>query len=213
MRPSSIITGMCTMMQQLRQAIRAVAHDGVLLEQVGEDAFHAQALQLRKIDTHGLGVLGAVTAQEFGGNRLVVHHHPVNHFAPRLPQQDAHVVGKSEIERFARLGHQVGDVHARGVGFLDGLRNALDEQVGQHAGVKRARTQENQIRLRNRFEHFGKRAHAAGRQFDSANFGFAASGNARFSGDDRTIFHHRAQGNVGDSSRENPAARGQHLAA
>jgi hypothetical protein len=64
--------------QEAREALRTVAHYGVFFEQVGEDAADAEALQLRKVDAHGLGVVRTIAAGDCAGNGSVVGHHPID---------------------------------------------------------------------------------------------------------------------------------------
>ena len=57
---------------------------------------------------------------------------------------------------FAGLGHQIGDVDARGFGFGDGAGDFRDQQIGQDAGVERAGAQENEVGLLDGFDDRGK---------------------------------------------------------
>jgi len=124
----------------------------------------------------------------------------------------AKMIGKRVAGGFARLGHKIGDVHARGFGFSDGAGNFWNEQIREDAGVERAGAEENEVRLLDGFDDHGNGAHAARREtefFDRR----AASGDARFAVNDAAILEFGDEVHVRKRGWENAPADGQDFAA
>jgi hypothetical protein len=63
--------------QKLRKAYRVVTHDSMLLEQIIEQAAHAEALQFSDIHAYRLGATRAVASRDFGRDGLIACHGPI----------------------------------------------------------------------------------------------------------------------------------------
>ena len=74
------------------------------------------------------------------------------------------MIGEGVAGGFAGLGHEIGDVHARGFGFGDGSGDFRDHQVRKNAGVERAGAKQDQVGLLDSFDGLGEAgARGAGR--------------------------------------------------
>ncbi len=174
--------------KQLRQALGIVPHDAVFREQVVENAAQAHALQLAGLGGKRLGAAQAIPPRDRFGHRLPVDDHPVDDLVARVMKDDANVIGERQPLRLSRLRHQVGDVNPRGAGFRDGFRYAFHQQIRNDAGVQRAWTQNDYVRLGDRVQHFGQRADAARHEFEPPH-DLLRFRDARLAVDDRAVLH------------------------
>ena len=67
------------------------------------------------------------------------------------------MLGGGEADRLVGLGHEVADVDAGGLGFGDGLGDAVDEQVGDERGVEGAGAEGDEVGIGDGFEGLGER--------------------------------------------------------
>ncbi len=118
---------------------------------------YAQAGQNINIVLDRLDMGPRVLLSEALRNRFAVQNHAVNDFALRMLVQGFHMLGSGKVDGFARLPHQIHEINLQGRGFLDGLRDAVHQQVRDHAGIKRAGTKSDQISLFNGFYRFRQR--------------------------------------------------------
>ena len=111
------------------------------------------------IDDYRFGALGGVAAGYRKGDGLVVGHHVVDYalgvFAEGVLLDGAEVVGQGVACGFAGLGHEVGDVHARGFGMDDGGGDFGDQEIGEDAGVEGARAEEDEVGGADGFDGWG----------------------------------------------------------
>src|SRR5580704_16166888 len=89
------------------------------------------------------------------------------------------MIGERVASSFPRLGHQIGDVDARGFRTGDGFGNLRDKQIGKDAGVKRAGAEKDKVGVLDGIDSFGKRADVA-RGKSKLLDGDAAGGDAGF---------------------------------
>src|SRR5216684_6685832 len=189
-----------------------VADDAVLFEEIVQNDAISELLQVRDIDDHGLGALGTITLGDFRGDRLTIGDDPVDEAARSVALNSAEMIGQSVAGGFAGLGHEIGDVDARRLGFGDGAGDFRDEQIGKNAGVERTGAKKNQVRALNGLDRFRQRADVARKQRELPDW-LSASGNARFSVNFAAAFERGDQRHVGDRGRKNSAANGQDFAA
>jgi len=198
--------------EEAGEAASVVADDGVFLEEIVEDDAEAELLEGRNVGGDRFGALRAIAPRDFGRNGLPIGDDPVDDAAGNVFLDGTEMIGKGVAGSFAGLGHQVGDVHARGIGLRDGAGNFRDQQIREDAGVKRARAEKNQVGLLDGFYGQGKRTHATrgklnflDRRAAGGDAGFAVNGAAVFEGGDEM--------NVRKGRRKNAAADGEDLTA
>ncbi len=189
-----------------------MAEDSVFLEEIIEDDAEAELLERGEVDSNGFGALRAITTGHVGRNGLAIGNDEVDDALRDVLLDSAKMIGKGVASGFAGLGHQVGDVDARGLGFGDGGGNFRDHQVRKDAGVERARAEQNQIRFLDGFDGPGERTHAARGKLEPLD-GRAAGGDARFAVNGAAVFERGDEMHVRERRRENPAANRQHFAA
>jgi len=167
----------------------------VFLKEIIEDDAEAELLELGKVDGDGFGALGAVTAGDFGRDRLTIGDDPIDHAARDVFLDGAEMIGESVSGSLAGLGHKIGDIDARSFGLDDGRSNFPDEKIREDAGVERAGPEQNEVGLGDGLEGFGNGADAAGRERELFD-GFAAGGDARFPLDTAAILERGNERNV-----------------
>jgi hypothetical protein len=194
------------------KAAGVVADDAVFFEKIVEDHAEAELLKYGEIDGDRLGALRAIAAGHVGRHRLAIGDDPVDHTVRNVFLDGAEMIGKSVAGGFAGLGHQIGDVDARGFGFGDGAGDFGNEEIRENAGIERAGPEEDEISLFDRFDGLGKRAHAASGKAEFLDRG-ATGSDASFAVDDAAVFERGDQVNVRKCRREDAAADGEDFAA
>ncbi len=126
--------------EEAGEAPGAMADDGVLLEKIVEDDAVAEFLEGGEIDDHGFGALGAVAAGDLWRNGLAIGDHPIDDAVADVLLDSAEMIGERVAGSFTGLGHQIGDVDARRLGFGDGAGDFWNQEIGQDAGVERTGT-------------------------------------------------------------------------
>ena len=112
--------------EEAGEAAGVVADDGVFLKEIVEDDAEAEFLESGKVDGDRLGALGAIAAGDGGRNRLAIGDDPIDDAPGDVLLDGAKMVGEGVASGFAGLGHQVGDVNARGPGLSDGAGDFRD---------------------------------------------------------------------------------------
>src|SRR5205823_11504330 len=191
--------------EETGEAAGVVAEDAVLLEEIVEDDSETELLKRLKIDSYGFRALRAIAAGHVGRNGLAIGNDEIDDALRDVLLDGAKMIGEGVAGGFAGLGHQVGDVDARGLGFGDGGGNFRDHQVRKDAGVERARAEQNQIRFLDGFDGPGERTHAARGKLEPLD-GRAAGGDARFAVNGAAVFERGDEMHVRERRRENPAA-------
>jgi hypothetical protein len=194
------------------ETLRIVADNSMLFKKVIEDGAEAKLIQLREIDDDWLGTLGAVALGDFGGDWLAIGDNPIDDAARRVPLNDAEMIGKRVTGGFAGLGHEVGDINARGLRMSDGPRDLGNEQIWEDAGIERARSEKNEIGLLDGVEGFRERANVARGKREFLN-GNAAGGDACFTVDGAAVFQRSDEMNVRKGRGKYAAPDGENLAA
>ena len=177
------------------ETLRIVTDDSVLFKKVIEDGAEAKLIQLGEIDDDWLGALGAVALGNFGGDWLTIGDDPIDDAAWRVPLDYAEMIGKRVTGGFAGLGHEVGDINARGLRMSDGPRDLGNEQIWEDARIERAGSEENEVGLLDGVEGFRERANVARgkREFLDGN---AAGGDACFTVDGAAVFQRSDEMNI-----------------
>jgi len=188
-----------------------VADEAVFLEEIVENELDLELEDLFGIDDDGLGALGAITAGHIGGDRLAIGDNPVNDTLADMALNGAQMFTESVVRSFAGLSHEVGDIDAWGFGAGDGMSNFRDEEIGDHAGVKRTGTHEDEVGLLNGVNGFGKGANAARHKLNLPD-GHAAAGDFRFAADALAIGERGGQMDIGDGGGKDAAANGEDFA-
>lgn len=96
----------------------------------GEIAGNQTNVQLQNIfaiENNGLGALSTVTKRDFRGNGLAIGYDGVDNTTADVVNDGAEMIAEGVVGSFAWLGHEVGDVNARGFGASDSLSNLWDE--------------------------------------------------------------------------------------
>src|SRR5216683_23523 len=199
--------------EEAGEAAGVVADDAVFLEEIVEDDAEAELLEGGKIDGHRFGALRAVTPSHIGRDGLAIGDDPIDDAARDVLLNGAEMIGKGVAGGFAGLGHQIGNVDARGLGFGDGAGNFRDKKVRKNAGVERAGAQKNEVGLLDGFEGFGERAHAARGKCEFLDRRAAAGGDAGFAVNGAAVFERGNGMNVRKRRWKNAAANRQHFAA
>src|SRR6266481_6951081 len=198
--------------EEAGEAAGMVADDGVFLEEIVEDDAEAQLLEGGKVDGDGLGPLEAVTPGHIGRHGLTIGDYPIDDAVRDVLLDGAEMIGKGVAGRFAGLGHQVGDVDARSMGFGDGAGNLRDEQIRKNAGVEGTGTEKNQVGFLDGFDGQGKRTDAARGKLESFDRHCAGS-NAGLAVNDAAIFQRGDEMHVRKGGRKDAPADGEHFAA
>ena len=198
--------------QELGEGSGVVAKDAVFFDEVVEDDTIAELLECVEIDGDGLGALCAVALGDFARDGLAIGDDPVDDAAGGVLTNGFEVVGERVAGGFAGLGHEVGDVDARGFRIGDGVGDFGNQEVGKDAGVKRAGAEEDEVGFADGFDRFGERARGAVREGELLD-AFAAGGDAGFAVDAAAVFESGDERDVGDRGGENLAADGEDFAA
>jgi len=123
----------------------------------------------------------------------------------------ADVFAESVVGGFAGLGHEIGDVDAGSAGASDGVGNFGDEEIGNEAGVERARAKEDEIGLVNGFDGSRERLDAARGKFETTDGGRGVR-DIGFALDAAAIGEGGDEMHVGDGGRKDAAANGEDFA-
>ncbi len=121
------------------------------------------------------------------------------------------MIAEGEIRGFPWLGHEVGDVGPRSFGVRDRVSNFWNEQIGNHAGVKRTGAHEDDVGLLYGFDRGGERTNAAGIQRNFTN-GNLAVRDARFALHSFAIGKSSDQVHIRKRGREDAAAHSEDFA-
>ena len=153
-----------------------------------------------------------IAPQNVRGQRLIVNHHAIDHFLAGVPMNGAHVIGQRVTERLARLGHEVRYIDARGAGLFDGFGHAGNQEIGNDAGEKRARAEEDQVGGGDGLQDVRQGLHSARNQAHAAN-GSARGADSSLAGDHFAIFERGFERDQLIGGGEDAPANGQHFAA
>ncbi len=91
------------------------------------------------------------------------------------------------------------------------MGNFRNQEIGNDAGVKRARAHEDKVGILEGFNGFGERAHTAGHKLNLAD-GRAAAGDFRFAADTLAIRECGSEMYIGNRGGEDTAADGENFA-
>lgn len=197
--------------EEARETGRIVAYEAVFFEEIVENEFDFELEDLLGINEDGLGALGAITASDVGRNGLAIGDNPVNDTLVDMALNGAQMLTESVVCGFARLGHQIGDIDAWGFGAGNGLGNFRNEEIGDHAGVKRARAHKDEVGLLNGVNGFGKGANAARHELDLPD-GHAAAGDFGFAADALAVGERGGEMHIGDGGGKDTPADGEDFA-
>jgi len=198
--------------EEAGEAARVVAKDTVFLEEIVEDDSEAELLERGKIDGHRFRALRAIAAGHVGRNGLAIRDDPIDHALRDVLLDGAKMISEGVAGGFSGLGHQIGDIDARGFGLGDGGGNFRDHQIRKNAGVERAGAEQNQVSFLDGFDGPGQRTHAPRGKLELLD-GRAAGGDARFAMNDAAVFERGDEMHVRKRRGKNPAPNGQHFAA
>ena len=187
-----------------------VADDAVLFEEiVGNDA-SAELEKFVAIEPNGFGIFRAIAAGDVGGNGFGVGDDHIDDLAADVLLDGANVIAECVMSGFGRLGHQVGDVHARGFRTHDGVGNFRNQQIGNNTGVKGTRAHEDKVSEFDGFNGGGERTDAARIERELSN-GKSAPRDARFAVNAGTVGKRGDKVNVRNCGRKDAAANGENF--
>src|SRR5713226_2029792 len=172
--------------EEAGEAASVVTEYAVFFEEIVEDDAEAKLLEVREIDDHGFGALRAITACDIGRDGLPIGNDPIDHSVRNVLLDRAQMIREGVAGGFAGLGHEIGHVHARGLGFGNGIGDFRNPEIGQDAGVERAGAEEYEVGVLDGINHQRKRAHLARRESDPL-YRRAAGGDARFAVDGASV--------------------------
>ena len=184
----------------------------MLFEEIVQNDAIAELLQVRDIHHNRLGALRTIPLGDFRGDRMAIGDDPIDDAVGSMALNGSEMIGQSVTGGFAWLGHEIGDVDARCLGFGDGAGDFWDEQIGKNAGVERTGTKKNQVGILNGLDRFREGADVARKQQELPDW-FSAGGDTCFPVNFAAAFERGDQGHVGDRRRKNPAANSQDFAA
>ena len=123
--------------------------------------FKPHTLQILRVVFHRPRGAGLITVQHFAAESAAYSprtHRSAGRSASGVPQQRRHMIGRAKIGGLARLRHQVHEVRfaARATAAI-ASRNAVHQQIRNHAGEQRSRAQRDQVRLGDRLQRFRQR--------------------------------------------------------
>jgi hypothetical protein len=189
-------------------AIGGVAENVTFRGEVAGDALDAEGLDAVDIGNGSFGALGGITLAELAGDGGGVDEGVIEDGSAGVLVDALNVLGGGEVKAFVGLGHEIADEHAGGPGVAEGFRNAMDEEVGDDAGVKGAGADGDKVGGSDGLEGFGRRGWI-GRVEHELDDALAAGGDVGFAADDGAVFHAGCDGDVGGSYREDVATGGE----
>lgn len=163
-----------------------VADNAVLFEEIVSDDADTELQEFIAVETDGGGVFGAITTGDVGGNGLGVGDDDIDDGAADVLLDGTKMVAEGVVGGFARLGHKVGDVDARGFRMDDGTGNFGDQEIGNDAGIEGARAHEDEVGIFDGFDSAGKGANAARVECELSNRKLATR-DARFAVNTRAV--------------------------
>jgi len=166
----------------------------------------------RKPSSWSAGRSTATGSAPVGRHGLAIGNDEIDDALRDVLLDGAKMIGEGVAGGFAGLGHQIGDIDARGFGLGDGGGNFRDHQVRKNAGVERARAQQNQVSFLDGLDGPGQRTHAARGKLEPLD-GRAAGGDARFAVDGAAVFERGDEMHVRKRRGKNAPANRQHFAA
>src|SRR5216684_4127799 len=199
--------------EEAGKAAGVVADDAVFLEEIVEDDAEAELLESGKIDGYRFGTLGAVAPGHLGRHGLAIGDDPIDDSARDVLLYRAKMIAKRVASGFARLSHQIGDIHARSLGSGDRAGDFRNQQVRENAGVERAGPEQNQVGLPDGFDGPGERTHAARGKLEFLDGRAATGGDAGFAVNGAAVFERGNEVDVRKRRWKNAAADGEHFAA
>lgn len=185
-----------------------MANDAVFFEEIVEQEFDLELDKFVGVNHNGLCTFGTIAARDFGRDRLTVRDNPIDDAFADMLLNGAQVFTESVMGGLAGLRHQIGDIHARGLGARNGVGNFRDQQIRNDAGVKGTRSHEDEIRILKGFNGFGESAHTAGHKLNLAD-GRAAAGDFRLAADALAVGERGSEVHIGNRGGEDTAADGK----
>jgi hypothetical protein len=185
-----------------------VADDTVFLDKIAGEECDAEAGDFCGIEANLFGAFRAVTAGDFGRDGFAIGDDVVDEILADVLLNRADVFAERVMGGFAWLGHEIGNVDARGVGTSDGTGDLGDQEIREDARVERAGTHEDEVGIVNRFDSGAKWANTTGNEFEFAD-GNRAAGNFGFTFDAFAIGERSNKMNVGGGGRKDAAADGE----
>ena len=196
--------------EEAGEARRIVADEAVFFEEIVEHKLDLEFEEFIGVNDDGLGTFGAITARDVGGDGLAIGDNPVNDALADMELNGVQMFTERVVGGFAGLGHEIGDINARGFGTRNGLGNFRDEEIGNDAGVERAGTHKDQVGFLNGINGFGEGTNAARHELDLSD-GHAAAGDFRFAANVLAIGERRGEMHVGDGGGKDAAAYGENF--
>ena len=153
--------------------------DAVFFEEIVEDDAEAELLEREEINGNGLSTLRAIAASDVGRDGLAIANDPIDDAGPDVLLDSAQMIREGITGGFSGLGHEIGNVDARGFGFGNRVGDFWNQEIGEDAGIEGTGPEEDEVRQLDGFDDSGKRTDTGGRELEFLDGG-AAGGDARF---------------------------------
>ena len=140
--------------QRLCDPIRSMAEKIALRDKVPGDATYAHGFDALDVGLGGLGAFGGVALAKGCGYGTGVHHGVLEDGPAGVLVDALDMLGDAEAETLVRLRHEVGNVDAGGACGVESLSDAVDEQVGDEAGVQRPWAKSDEVGARDGLKRF-----------------------------------------------------------
>jgi len=164
-----------------------VADDAVLFEEIVEDHAEAKLLEREEINGDRFSALRAIAASNVGRDGLAIGDDPIDHTRTDVLLDSAKMIREGVAGSFPGLGHEIGNVDARGFGFGNRVGDFWNQEVGEDAGVEGTGPEKDEVRMLDGFDDSRKRTDTGRRELELFD-GRAAGGDARFAVNYASIF-------------------------
>lgn len=150
-------------------------------------------------------VLSIVLFDQGPGQFSLVRDDEIGKVLPYVTPERADVIAKLETVRLTRLRHNVPDVHPGALVVIDGVHQAIQEEIRYDAGKQASRSKEEQISGFDRFPNLLREEDGRRTKLDSLN-GLSTVADLNFSCRFRAIRVMRHEGDFGIGGRDDPPA-------
>ena len=120
-----------------------MSNDVVLQQKIASQNAQTQPFKFNDGWRHRFGTPAPIAPQRARRNYRAIDNGPVEEVQVGVLINCPYVIRDRISLGLARLGHQVGNVDARGFGAANRGGHAVHQKVGNNAGIKRARTDQN----------------------------------------------------------------------
>ena len=182
--------------QCVGDSVGGMAQNVAFVGEVAGDALDAERFDPVEVGDGGFGAFGGVALAEFARDGGSIDERVVEDGAAGVLVDTLDMLGGGEVQAFVGLGHEIADEDAGGLGGAEGFRDAVDEEIGDDAGVERAGADGDEVGGGDGGEGFGRRGRM-GRVEGELDDALAAGGDPGLAADDGAVFHAGDDGDIG----------------